>query len=295
MAQTLEVKRKRQPSKNESPPLPPEALQRQLFSAFVVPDGTTFDEQTVTADADIYVGEGAKIGYGLSGLTVFCGPRVEVAGDVRAEEDVRLDRLAKVLGDVRSGGDVSLGEFARVEGRVSVAGDLQLGPQASIAGGYETTGTLTLQNPYPVILFILFYLIAVLGLSSKQGLERLFEALEAQARSLIVPPGSAVEPESVRTSRAFRAGKECRVLGNVHAARAEVGEASVLIGSLRARGNVQVATGADIHGSVASKATVFLAPGCRIRGSVEAKRIRLHKETKVEGKLKATEGVRFLD
>ncbi len=299
MAQVLEPKPKRSkakaPPSPDSIPLPPETVQEQLFSAFVVPEGCTFDEQTIAAEADIFVGEGSKIAYGLSGLSVFCGPRTEVAGDVSAGEDLRLDTLARVGGDARAGGDVSLGELAKVEGRLAAAGDLTLGQGAAIAGGFESTGTLTLQNPYPVILFILFYLMTVLGLSGKQGLEKLFETLEAQSRSLIIPPGSTVEPDSIRTPRAFRAGRECRLLGNIQAARAEVGEATVLVGSLRARGNIQVAPGADIHGSVVSKATVFLAPGSRVRGSVEAKRIRLHKETRVEGKLRATEGVRFLD
>ncbi|MEM3086123.1 MAG: polymer-forming cytoskeletal protein [Halobacteria archaeon] len=299
MAQTLQPKSKdSKPKSKPSPdsiPVAPETVQEQLFSAFVVPEGCVFDEQTVTADADIFVGEGSKISYGLSGLSVFVGPRVEVSGDVAAEEDLRLDRMARIGGDARAGGDVSLGELAKVEGKLAAAGDLTLGQGAAVAGGFESTGTLTLQNPYPVILFILFYLATVLGLSGKQGLEKLFETLEAQSKSLIVPPGSTVEPDSIRTSRAFRAGRECRLLGNIEAARAEVGPDTVLVGSLRARGNIQVASGADIHGSVVSKATVFLAPGCRVRGSVEGKRIRLHRETKVEGKLRAAEGVRFLD
>lgn len=285
-----------------SPSEPPSEVSQtygNLLRALVIPAGTRFEERTIITDRDIIVGDRCEIAYGLTGRSILCGAHVAIGGDLRAQEELRVDTGSIVRGDAASGKSAFLGEFSIVEGRLQVQGDLDLGPEVKVVGGFEARGTIQIRNPLPVVFFVLLYILTVLRLGRGEDLEKLLADMEKEEElqvidALLVPPGSTLSHDTLRSPLGIRIGPRCRLLGNVQATKATVGEGSELFGSLRARGNITLEKGTVLHGNVESKATVFLEEGARVHGSVIGKKIRVHPRAVVKGKLQAAQGVEFI-
>ncbi len=265
------------------------------ISELVLPDGTAAEEHDLVTDADVLVGGQSRVEFGVRGRSVMAGERVQFGGDIEAEGDCRLDMWSSVDGNVLVGEDAYLGERTTIDGRLMVSGDLDIGDDVEIADGFEANGWIVIRNPMPTIVFLFIYLTQLLRVGEEEAAEELVEEfLEADddgAQPLCIPRGAEVSDDRWQVSTPARIGAACRLHGNLRAAEIEVGADTELFGSLRAREEIHLASGACVHGDVTTRGDVYVGPGVEIRGDVACRDLAVGEGATVDGAIRASGAV----
>jgi predicted acyltransferase (DUF342 family) len=272
-------------------------------NTFTIPPGVRFEEHTIVAPADIIVADGCRLGFGLrTPGNVFLGEKVEVAGDVDADGDVRVDHFSTIGGKVRAGMGAYLGEKVVVEGTLRST-DLDVGDSVEIQGGYEAKGYLSIRNPVPVVMYLFIYLLQLLGQGRSEEVERILKELEQGTNGpilvgsdyLYLPEGSKLGLQEGLVKGNVSMGVGAKVLGNFDTqgwARLEKG--ATLIGALRAAKDIHVAEGCVIEGDLECLGTLHLGPEARVAGSIEARKVSMAQTARIEGTVQAREGIAFV-
>ena len=264
------------------------------LKGLVIPDYTIMEEHSIVVDGDVLVGSYAEMGFGLIGKTVVAGEHVKINGNILTEGDVRIDMWSEITGEIRTKTDAYLGEFVKVNGKL-FAENLDVGNNVVIRDGYEVRGWLEIRNPLPVIMFIFFYMIALLRLGSQEEVEKALEELflddVSSYRVMSVPNKSKIDLDTIKTTSRAVIGSHCRLLGNIRARSASIGNHVTLFGSVRTTGSISTGAGCIIHGNVDSREKVKVGRNTRILGKIAADTIILHETSRVDGELAATNGV----
>lgn len=253
------------------------------------------EEHSIVVRGDVLVGNYAELSYGLIANMVVAGEHVRIIGNVLSENDVRIDMWSEITGDVRTKTDAYLGEFVRISGKLLASGNLDVGNNVKIDGGYDVKGWLVVRNPLPVVMFILFYMMAMLRLGSEEEVERalneLFQDDTPENKLMSIPNRTKIDLEAIKTSSRAIIGNHCRLLGNIRARSMSMGNHVTLFGSIRATGDIIIGRGSIIHGNLISKGKVNIGRNCKILGKITADTIIMHETSKVEGTPAATSGV----
>ncbi len=253
------------------------------------------EEHSIIVDGDVLVGNYAELGYGIIAKTVVAGEHVKITGNILSENDVRIDLWSEITGDVRTKTDAYLGEFVNISGKLFAAGNLDVGNNVKINGGYEVKGWLVVRNPLPVVMFIFFYMMALLRLGNEEEVEKALEEMfsdDAPSEKLMsIPNRTKISLEAIKTTSRAVIGSHCRLLGNVRARSASVGNHVTVFGSIRTTGKITTGAACTIHGNLDSRETVKIGRNCRVLGKVTANSVVVHETAKVDGNLMAANGV----
>jgi len=268
------------------------------LDALEIPDGTTVEEHDLVTDGDVIVGGQSTVEFGVRGRNVVAGERVTFGGDIEAEGDCRLDVWCDVAGNVLVGEDAYLGERVHVGGQLMVSGDLDIGDDVDIEEGFEANGWIVIRNPMPTLVFYFVVLSQLLRIGEQDAAEEIASALagdEADERDpLVIPRGGDVSDDAWRVSTPATIGDECRLHGNVRAESLTVGVDNNIFGSLRARGDVTIGEGTQVHGDVTTRnGTVELAESARVLGDVSCQDLTLEEGAIVDGAIRARGEMRF--
>jgi predicted acyltransferase (DUF342 family) len=253
------------------------------------------EEHSIIVDGDVLVGSYAELGYGIIAKTVVAGEHVKITGSILSENDVRIDLWSEITGDVRTKTDAYLGEFVNISGKLFAAGNLDVGNNVKINGGYEVKGWLVVRNPLPVVMFIFFYMMALLRLGNEEEVEKALEEMFSDdtpaERLMSIPNRTKISLEAIKTTSRTVIGNHCRLLGNVRARSASVGNHVTVFGSIRTTGSITTGTACTIHGNLDSRETVKIGRNCKVLGKVTANSIVVHETAKVDGSLIAANGI----
>jgi predicted acyltransferase (DUF342 family) len=253
------------------------------------------EEHSIIVDGDFLVGNYAELGFGLIGNSVVAGEHVKINGNIISENDVRIDLWSEITGDVRTKTDAYLGEFVNIKGKLHAAGSLDVGNSVKIDGGYDVKGWIIVRNPLPILMFIFFYLMALLQMGKEEEVEKALEDLfseDAPAnRVMSIPSRTRMDLEMIKTTSRVVIGSHCRMLGNIRARSMSMGNHVTLFGSVRTTGGISIGSGCTIHGNLDSREKVRIGRNCRILGKITADSVILHESSKAEGRLIAANGV----
>ncbi|CAD7770786.1 Polymer-forming cytoskeletal [Candidatus Methanoperedenaceae archaeon GB50] len=269
----------------------------EIAHNFIVPDGTRMEEHTIVACGDVIIGNGVNLGYGVIGENITVGERTSIEGDVKAHSDIRVDLWSKIHGSVSVEADAYFGEFVSIDGRLSVGGNLDVGSNVKIAEGYTAKGWIVVRNPLPVITFIFLYLLTLLQLGRAEEVERALDELFPEEESflsgklMIIPDDAKITLTEIIVPGAAVIQNDCRLFGNIRARSVFIGDRNRIFGSVRTDDDVQIGVGCTIDGKIESKREVIISRGSHIMGDVEAKMVILHETARVDGMIRAPEGV----
>src|SRR5512136_1222527 len=264
----------------------------------LLPDGTELQEHSIKTDRDIVIGEFCQIDYGLRGADVYVGESSKIREYVWASGDARIGNWCEIGNDVIAKKDAYIGEGVKINGKLEVNGALDIGEKVEIKEGFEAKGDIEIRNPMPVFMFIIIYLMTLLGIENEKELDRILDDLfseEEERRSipLMIPARSKLNLRYFSVPSTMKIGKKCRLHGNIRAGSIDVQQDTVIFGSLRAKYRITVVDGVTIHGNVESQSTVYVRKGAHILGNVIARSIVLHEDAKIDGTITAPHGMRI--
>ncbi|WP_311171718.1 polymer-forming cytoskeletal protein [Halobellus ordinarius] len=272
-------------------------LGQDRLDTLEIPDGTTVEEHDLVTDGDVVVAGQSTVEFGVRGRNVLAGERVTFGGDIEAEGDCRLDVWCDVAGNVLVGEDAYLGERVHIGGRLMVSGDLDIGDDVDIEEGFEANGWIVIRNPVPALVFYFVVLSQLLRIGENDAAEELAEALSGDSEHdpLVIPRGATVSDDAWQASTPATIGDDCRLHGNVRAETITVGRDNNIFGSLRARGDIEVGEGTQVHGDVTTRdGTVTIADSARILGDVSCSDLELHDSGDVDGTIRASGDMRLV-
>ncbi len=253
------------------------------------------EEHSIVVKGDVLVGNYSEMSYGVIARSVVAGEHVKINGNIISEGDVRIDMWSEITGDVRTKTDAYLGEFVSIAGKLFAAGNLDVGNNVKISGGYDVKGWLVVRNPLPVVMFIFLYLMALLRLGNEEEVEKalteLFSEDTNESPILSMPNRTKISLEAIKTIAPIKIGSRCRLLGNIRARSAAVGNHVTLFGSIRTTGDISIGRSCIIHGNLGSKGKVNVARNCKVLGKIRADTIVLHESSEVDDSLIAPSGV----
>ena len=253
------------------------------------------EEHSIIVDGDVLVGNYAELGFGLIGNSVVAGEHVKINGNILSESDVRIDLWSEITGDVRTKTDAYLGEFVNIKGKLHAAGSLDVGNNVKIDGGYDVKGWIIVRNPLPILMFIFFYMMALLQMGKEEEVEKALEDLFSDdspgARVMSIPNKTKMDLDMIKTTSRAVIGNHCRLLGNIRARSMSMGNKVTLFGSVRTTGGIVTGSGCTIHGNLDSREKVRVGRNCRILGKITADSVILHESSKADGKLIVANGV----
>jgi predicted acyltransferase (DUF342 family) len=261
------------------------------------PDHTELQEHILVTDSDIVVGDRCQIEYGLTGECVAVCEFSRVLGNVTAHGELRIDNFCQIQGDVTAEENAFLGEGVHIKGKLTVHGDMDIGDNVQIDRGFEAKGWIVIRNPMPVIVYLLLYLMALLKFEREEELQKFLDQMSGDAEPetpLLIPARSHLSMEGLTFQTPLTIGAHNRLHGTIRAESIEVGEHTTIFGSLRCPGAVQVGENTTIHGEIVSGETVRVARGAAILGNVFAPTLELHEEARIDGLIKAPEGLRIV-
>ncbi len=260
-----------------------------MLEKLVIPANTRFEERNIIVDGDVIIGPNSKIGYGIIARKVIVGEKASIDGDVLGDE-VRLDAWCSVSGNVTSRGDAFIGEFTSIGGKLTVYGDLEIGRNVRIKNGFEAKGLITIQDPMPVVMFILLYLLLLLRLGRIEEAEKLLEDVEEFESPMVVPENSQLNIDKIVTSKNAEI-VESRILGNIKAKDVYVLNSEVF-GSVR--GAEVIIDRSRVHGAVEGK-VVYLINQSEVHGYIRANKVYMEDRCSVEGSIVGKRGVWIKD
>jgi len=268
------------------------------LKGLIIPDHTVMEEHSIVVDGDVLVGNYAELGYGLIANLIVAGEHVRINGNVISQDDVRIDMWSEITGEVRTTSDAYLGEFVKISGKLFATGNLDVGNNVKIDGGYDVKGWLVVRQPLPMVLFIYFYMMALLQLGSEEEVEKalqeLFSDNTPENKILAIPNRAKIDLDTIKISTRARIGNYCRLLGNIRARSMRMGNHNTLFGSIRTTGDITIGKGCIIHGNLISlKGKVTLGRNNRIMGKITAGTIVIHETSKTEGTLTAPNSVKI--
>ncbi len=253
------------------------------------------EEHSIVVDGDILVGNYAELGFGLIGNSVVAGEHSKINGSILSENDVRIDLWSEIAGDVRTKTDAYLGEFVNIKGKLHASGSLDVGNNVKIDGGYDVKGWIIVRNPLPIVLFIFFYMMALLRMGNEEevekALEELFSDETSSNRVMSIPNRTKMDLDMIKTTSRAMIGSHCRLLGNIRSRSLSMGNHVTLFGSVRATGGIATGSWCTIHGNLDSREKVRVGRNCRILGKITADSVILHETSKADGNLIAANGV----
>jgi len=255
-----------------------------------VPDGTVVEEHDLVTDGDVVVGGQSAVEFGVRGRTVIGGERTRFGGDIEADGDCRLDVWCDVAGNVLAGEDAYIGERVHIDGKLMVSGDLDIGDDVEVEEGFDANGWIVIRNPVPTVVFLFIYLSQLLRLGEEEAAEDLIERVrrDPEAEPLVIPRSARVSDDAWRVSTPADVGSDCRLHGNLRAERISVGRDTEIFGSLRARGDVTLARGVDVHGDVTTRSGVVrIERGAHVRGDVACEELALDDDADIDGAIRA--------
>jgi predicted acyltransferase (DUF342 family) len=268
------------------------------FRKCSLPDRTELQERILKTDQDIVIGDRCQIDYGLAGKDVVICEFSKINGDILADGDVRIDNWCEVSGDVIADEDAYLGEGVKIRGKLVVKGDLDIGDNVQIERGFEAKGWISIRNPMPVIVYIMLYLVALLGIEKQEELESVFQKIfceeeVATTTPLMIPASAILNMQMFSVPDSMAVGSGCRLHGNIKAGSISVLENTTVFGSLQARDAVSIAEGSVVHGDVRSDGAVTIERGVHILGDVSCRNLTLHEEARVDGVIRAPDGLKI--
>ncbi|KQC05600.1 MAG: acyltransferase [Methanoculleus sp. SDB] len=269
-----------------------------------LPDNTELQEHTLKTDRCIVIGDRCKIDYGLQGDDVVICEFCSINGNILADGDVRIDNFCEIRGDVVSRQDAYLGEGVTIQGRLVVSGDLDIGDNVIIEKGFEAKGWISIRNPMPVIAYIVLYLVALLGIEKEEELDNFMKEFfgddddegddrQAAGAPLMIPTSSVLTMEKFSVPGTMTIGTKCRLHGNIRADSIHVMEEATIFGSLKAKERVTIADLSTVHGDVTGGGPVQISAGVHVLGDVRCGSLVLHENARVDGTIRAPEGVRI--
>ena len=265
-----------------------------------LPDNTELQERTLKTEQDIVIGERCRIDYGLFGNDVVVCEFSKINGNIVASGDARIDNWCEINGDVVVEEDAYLGEGVKILGKLVVKGDLDIGDNVQIERGFEAKGWISIRNPMPVIIYIVMYLVAVLGIEKEEELSSVLEKLFGDddettptATPLMIPGGAVLNMQTFAVPEKMAVGAGCRLHGNIRAGSIAVREETTIFGSLHAREGASIARGTAVHGDVQSDGDVTIEQEVHILGNVSCKRLTLHEDARVDGVIRAPGGMKI--
>ncbi|WP_254863290.1 polymer-forming cytoskeletal protein [Halovivax gelatinilyticus] len=270
-------------------------LHSDPLDTLVVPDGTEAQERDLVTDGDVLIGGRATVEFGVRGRNVVAGEGVHFGGAIEAEGDCRLDMWCDVAETILVGGDAYLGERVHVGGELKVAGDLDIGDDVDIEEGFEANGWIVIRNPMPTIVLLFVYLKHLLVVGEEEAAQRFIDELlddegqdEPSVDPLVIPQNATVSDDTWRVSTPARIGDDCRLHGNIRAKELAVGHDTEIFGSLRARGDIEVASGTTVHGDVTTRdGTITLGEDVRVLGDLSCGALELGTHAAVDGTMRA--------
>jgi len=263
-----------------------------------LPDRTELQERALKTEQDIIVGEKCRVDYGLSGKDVVVCEFSRINGSIVAAGDARIDNWCEVNGDVIVDEDAYLGEGVKILGKLVVRGDLDIGDNVQIERGFEAKGWISIRNPMPVIIYIVMYLVAILGIEREDELssvlEKIFDEDETPAATpLMIPGGSVLDMQTFSVPERMVIGSGCRLHGNIRAASIQVGEGTTIFGSISLREDGSIARGSIVHGDLQSDGDLRIEEGVHILGNVSCRRLTLHEDARIDGVIRAPGGLKI--
>ncbi len=257
------------------------------------------EEHTIVVEGDIIIGNHSDIRYGLIASSIILGERVKIAGDMTATSDVRIDIWSQIGGNVKTDTNAYIGEFVEINGKLLVKGDLDIGNDVKINGGFETRGWIVIRNPVPVIIYLFLYLSELLRLGKDEEVEKALEDIFEDDstimsdKAMIIPNGSKISIDSIRVPADAIIGDECRLVGNIRAGSLSMGNDTTLYGSIRTLEDITIGKDNSIHGNIISRGKVYIDEGSHVLGEINAQSITIHEEARVDGVMRAAEGIVF--
>jgi len=273
------------------------SLRSDPLDRLTIPDGTVVEEHDLVTDGDVVVGGQTTIEFGVRGRNVIAGERVRFGGDIEADGDCRLDMWCDVAGNVLVGEDAYLGERVHIGGQLMVSGDLDIGDDVDIEEGFEANGWIVIRNPVPTVVFLFIYLAQLLRIGEEEAAEDVWDELTAteERDPLLVPRSARISDDAWRVSTPATIGEECRLHGNLRAAELDIGRDTEVFGSLRAKSDISIASGAVVHGDVTTRGgTVRVANGVHVRGDVSCENLELDDDAEIDGAIRARDEVRVV-
>ncbi len=262
------------------------------------PDNTELQEHILVTDGDIVVGDRCQIGYGLTGECVAVCEFSKVSGNLTAHGELRVDNFCQIQGDVTAEENAFLGEGVHIKGKLTVHGDMDIGDNVQIDRGFEAKGWIVIRNPMPVIVYLLLYLMALLKFEREEELQKFLDQMTGEDAEpetpLLIPPRTQLSMEELAFVTPLTIGANNRLHGTIRAESVDVGDHTTIFGSVRSPGEVQIGEHTIIHGEIVSGARVRMARGASVLGNVFAPTLELHEEARVEGLIKAPEGLRIV-
>jgi predicted acyltransferase (DUF342 family) len=264
-----------------------------------LPDGTELQEHTLKTGNTIIIGDRCAIDYGLKGGDIVVCEFCILNGSIIADGDVRIDNWCEVNGDVITAADAYLGEGVKIHGKLFVQGDLDIGDNVQIDRGFEAKGWISIRNPMPVIAYLILYVMTLLKIDNPDEIDNALKEIfgddeeNADRTPLLIPPSSSLDMKVFAVPTMMTIGNGCRLHGNIRASSVSVGRDNTIFGSLRAGGLIRIENGTQVHGNVEGGEEVTVAPGVHILGNVAGRTLALDENARIDGTIRAPEGVRF--
>lgn len=269
----------------------------------VLPDGTRFEEHTIVTSGDLILGNHVQCGFGLqTDGRVFAGQGVKIDGEIRCNDDLRLDQSSHVFGDIECGANAYLGERCFVQGDLSLEGDLDVGDDVRITGQLKAKGWVNKRNPVPVLIYIFIYLLELLRMGQSEEVDRILKELEEADDEeiavgevyLFIPDSCEIDLQKSLIKGGLETGDDCRILGNLTVkGDAILGEKTKIHGALKVEGDVTLMPDAEVEGDLRATGAVVVGEGCQVLGDLHADTVEMYTSATVDGKIVAEGGVQF--
>ena len=265
------------------------------MNGLIIPDYTVMEEHSIVVDGDVLIGNYADLSFGLIANTIVAGEHVKIKGNIISEKEVRIDMWSEITGDVRTKTDAYLGEFVKINGKLIAAGNLDVGNNVKISNGYDIKGWLVVRNPLPFIMFIFFYLMALLHMGNEEEVEKALEELFLEEevtynRVMVIPNKTQINLQMIKTTSPAVIGNHCRMSGNIMSRSLLMGNYVTLFGSVRTSGAISIGAGSTIHGNLVSREVVRIGRNCRVLGKITADSVIMHETAQVDGTLTTSKG-----
>jgi len=267
-----------------------------LFRQCSLPDSAELQERVLKTDSDIVIGDRCQIDYGLLGKDVVVCEFTKINGNIIADGDIRIDNWCEVSGDVVAEEDAYLGEGVKIRGKLIVKGDLDIGDNVQIERGFEAKGWISIRNPMPVILYLVLYLVTLLGIEKEDELDSFLNELcgeEQNSVPLMIPAGTLLNMKTFTVPGSMTIGSHCRLHGNIKAEAVSILRDTTIFGSIRAQDMISVAEGTVVHGDIIGGGNIAIGKDAHILGDVSCRKLTLHEAARVDGVIRAPEGLKI--